>query len=126
MQITNKQWSEVLKRVRKLGNMSVVDYEGLLQTLRIKSITPEILVISVPDEERLECILSCVKNDFITAISEVLELQCEVKFEVDDNNVQDLETGISWRITKAITDVMENAGWKCYVEEDAALKRVQV
>lgn len=122
MQISNKQWSEVLKRVRKLANMPVVEYEALLQKLQIKDATPERLEISVPDDESLNLILSRYKDYFTSAISEVLKLQCEVGFEVAEENVYDFALSNTWRMTKAFVEVLEKKDWKYTVMQDGSIE----
>ena len=68
MQISNKQWSEVKKRVRKRSNMSVVDYERLLQPLQSKTFVLKLVVIAIPNEETMDSILSCYKEYLTMAI----------------------------------------------------------
>lgn len=122
MQVTNKQWNTVLKRVRKLGNLSVVEYSNWLERLQIETITPELFVICVPDEESLHVIESNYKEYFATAVAEVLDLQCEIRFEVDEYAEFLLATVDVRYITKNFIEVMKKKGWKYSLEADLSIE----
>ena len=103
MQISNKQWSEVKKRVRKRSNMSVVDYERLLQPLQSKTFVLKLVVIAIPNEETMDSILSCYKEYLTMAIQKMLEIQCEVSFELNEGG----KTGLIHRQSMAQGHLMK-------------------